>query len=70
MLDIVKDMVGGFTGRIISVLLKIIPDLNEIQTQAGNMNSGEAVNYHEIFKGLLMIYILTIFFFVFKKKEA
>ena len=70
MLDIVKDMVGGFTGKIISILLKIIPDLNEIQVQAGNMISGETVNYHEIFKGLLMIYILTIFFFVFKKKEA
>lgn len=69
-LEIAKDMVGGFTGGIISVLLKIVPDLNEIQAQAGNMISGEAINSHEIFKGLLIIYILTLFFFVFKKKEA
>ncbi len=69
-LEIAKDMVGGFTGGIISVLLKIVPDLNEIQAQAGNMISGEGINSHEIFKGLLIIYILTLFFFVFKKKEA
>lgn len=69
-LEIAKDMVGGFTGGIISVLLKIVPDLNELQAQAGNMISGEAVSSHEIFKGLLIIYILTLFFFVFKKKEA
>ncbi|MBQ2801206.1 MAG: hypothetical protein IJF03_07440 [Lachnospiraceae bacterium] len=69
-LEIAKDMVGGFTGGIISVLLKIIPNLNELQAQAGNMIGGEAVNSHEIFKGLLIIYILTLLFFVFKRKEA
>lgn len=69
-LDIVRNMVGGFTGGIISILLKIIPDLNEIQAQAGHMISGEAISVHVLLKDLLILYILTLFFFVFKKKEA
>lgn len=69
-LDIVRNMVGGFTGGILSILLKIIPDLNEIQAQAGHMISGEAISAHVILKDLLILYILTLFFFVFKKKEA
>lgn len=69
-LDIVRNMVGGITGGILAILLKIIPDLNEIQVQAGHMINGEAISVHEIFKDLLILYILTLFFFVFKKKEA
>ena len=69
-LDVVKNMAGGFTENLIFVVLKIIPDLNEIQGQAGNLIGGEGVNAHVILKGFFVIYILTLFFFVFRKKEA
>ena len=69
-LDVVKNMAGGFTETIISVILKIIPDLNEIQSQAGNLIGGKNVDAHVILKGFFIIYILTVFFFIFRKKEA
>lgn len=69
-LDILRNIVGGFSGQLLSVLLKILPDLNGMQQQAWHMAAGEPVDFHTVFKGLLLLYVLTIFYFIFKKKEA
>ncbi len=69
-LGMVANTIGGFSGNLIKIVLVILPDLHGIQKQAGNLITGSAVDAHVIWKGLLTIYILTIGFFIFKKKEA
>lgn len=69
-LEIVANTIGGFSGNMIKVVLAVLPDLHGIQKQAGNLIGGTAVDVHVIWKGLLTIYILTLGFIVFKKKEA
>ena len=69
-LDVYRGMVGGVVSLMLRGLLFLIPDLNEIQTQAGNLIRGYGISMHEIVKGLLFIYILSIFLFIWKRKEV
>lgn len=69
-LDVVRSMVSGFVSVMLKYLLRLIPDLNAIQSQAGNCLSGHPVKVQIILKGLLVIYILTVCFWIIRKKEA
>ena len=70
MLSMLTNMVQGVMSTVLKYVFIIIPDLNAIQTQAGAIISGHAVEVHEIFKGLLMLYLITLLVFVVKRKEA
>ncbi len=69
-LEIAANTIGGFSGNLLKVVLAILPNLHEIQKQAGNLMGGSAIDAHVIWKGLLTIYILSLGFLIFQKKEA
>ncbi|MBD5106385.1 MAG: hypothetical protein HDT41_05345 [Lachnospiraceae bacterium] len=69
-LNVYRSMVTGFISLVLRFLLMIVPDLNEIQSQAGALIQKEAVSVHGILKGLLTVWVLSLFFFLIKKKEA
>ena len=70
LLDVFQGMVSGVGSILLKGLLMVIPDLNEIQSQAGNILSGKRVEIHVIWTGLLVLYIISVFVFLLKKKEA
>lgn len=70
LLELFKDVLGGFGGEMVKYLLKIVPNLHEIQTQAGNVLGSTAVDVHVILKGLLIAYIFLVLIFVLRRKEA
>lgn len=65
-LELLKDMVGGFGGELIKYALKLIPNLHQIQTQAGNVLHGGRVDIHVILTGLLAVYVYTVLLFCVK----
>lgn len=70
LLELLKDMIGGFGGELMKYLLKCIPNLHDIQSQAGHVLLGETVHVHSIFVGLLVGYICVVAICMMKKKEA
>lgn len=70
MLELLNSIVGGFAGGLLKTVLCIVPDLHGIQKQAGAFLTGGTADIHILLKGLLWIYILTVFLFLFKRKEA
>lgn len=70
LLMLLKDILGGFAGGLIKVILTVIPDLNEVQAQAGNILSGSEFEIHPILKGLLFAYIFAVIIMLVKKREA
>lgn len=70
LLMLLKDILSGFAGGFIKAILTVIPDLNEIQAQAGNILSGNEFDIHPILKGLLFAYIFAVIIMLVKKKEA
>lgn len=70
LLELFKDIIGGFGGNMLKYILKLVPNLHEIQTQAGNVLSGGNVDTHALWKGLLVAYILFVILLVWKRKEA
>lgn len=70
LLELLKDMVGGFGGELIKYALKLIPNLHQVQTQAGKVLHGGKVDMHVILTGLLMVYVYTVLLFVIKRKET
>lgn len=69
-LDTVRGMVSGLVSVSLKGILWVIPDLNEIQSQAGLVLRGDVVDAHSIWKGLLVIYLLTVCLYFCRKKEA
>lgn len=69
-LDLAKNILGGFSGKMLGVLLYIIPDLNGIQAQAGNFLTGGDVDIHILLKGLFFAYIFLVLLLLSRKKEA
>lgn len=65
-----KDIIGGIGGQLIKYVLKLVPDLHGIQSQAGNLLSGKDVDIHVILTGLLAVYIFSVMIILFKRKEA
>ena len=69
-LEIYKNIAGGVAGAALTGILTVLPDMNGIQTQAQNLMAQEAVDVHIILVGLLILYVVSLGLFVFKKKEA
>lgn len=69
-LELVSNMISGVGSALLRGVLFAVPDLNALQAQAGNVIRGNSIESHVIWKGLLVIYIISIFFSVFKRKEA
>lgn len=65
-----KDIIGGIGGQLIKYVLKLVPDLHGIQSQAGNLLSGKDVDIHVILTGLFAVYIFSVMIILFKRKEA
>lgn len=70
LLEVFKDMIGGFGGGMIKYALKVIPNLHGIQSEAANALCGNAVDVHIILTGLLAVYVFAVLVLVFKQKEA
>ena len=70
LLELLKDMVGGFGGGLIKYALKLIPNLHQVQTQAGNVLHGGKVDMHVILTGLLAVYVYTVLLLVIKRKSG
>ena len=70
LLSLLKDIIGGFGGEMIKYALKIIPDLDGIQSQAENILLGNSVDIHIILTGLLAVYVYVVLILVLKRKEA
>lgn len=69
-LELISSVLSGIASQLLKLMLWIVPDLSSIGKQAGNVIVGQAVDIHAVFVGLLIIYVISIFFFVFKRKEA
>lgn len=70
LLDVFKDMIGGFGGGMIKYVLKVIPNLHGIQSEAANALCGNVIDVHTILTGLLAVYVFTVLVLAFKRKEA
>lgn len=69
-LETLKDMIGGFGGELMKYILKCIPNLHDIQNQAGNVLLEKTVHVHSTFVGLLAGYVCVVAICMMKKKEA
>lgn len=70
LLEIISDMISGFLGKVINVILVLVPNLYEIQSQGSNFLLGKEVDIHVILGGILTLYIISLMLFIFKRKEA
>lgn len=70
LLELLQNILGGFSGTLLKGLLIITPDLASIEKQAENIVFSRSVQLHVILSGLLAIYIISLGIFVFKRKEA
>ena len=70
LLDVFKDMIGGFGGGMIKYVLKVIPNLHGIQSEAANALCGNVIDVHTSLTGLLAVYVFTVLVLAFKRKEA
>lgn len=69
-LELLVSVLSGMASKLLSVILWIVPDLNSIEKQAGNVVTGQAVDIHAVLVGLLTIYVVSILFYAFRKREA
>lgn len=69
-LDIYKNVIGGFSGTMVKAALLFAPDLNGIQAQAQNLIFGRKIDIHIVLTGLLAIYAVSLGFLFLKRKEA
>lgn len=69
-LEMFKSTVGGIGGSCISLLLKVIPNLNGLQKQAYHLIICKTVDVHQLWVGLFTLWVISIGIFLFKKKEA
>jgi len=70
MLSLYKNVAGGIAGRLLEVLLFLLPDLNGIQKQAECLIAQEMVDVHLILAGFLELYVLSVGIMVFWRREA
>ena len=69
-LGIYANLAAGISGKLVSILLTIIPNLNGVQNQAANMIACKSIESHEVLKMLLASYIASVGLIVFRKEEA
>lgn len=65
-----QNISGGVSGKMIGILLKLIPDLHSVQSQSYHLVLGEGISVHKILAVLLSVYIVSIGILIFKKEEA
>lgn len=70
LVSLLKDMLGGFGGEMIKYLLKFVPNLHAIQSEAAKSLSGNSIDIHTVLVGLLFVYLFVVLIFVLKRKEA
>lgn len=70
LLSMIKDILGGFGGELIKYILKVVPNLHNMQAQAGNVLGEAKVEVHSIWVGMFILYILVVLIMVVRKKEA
>lgn len=68
--SMLQNILGGIGGKLIGLILKIIPNLHAVQSQAYHLILGDGIKMHKIFAILLFIYVASIGNFIFKRKEA
>jgi len=69
-LDTYRSIMGGITGSLLGMALRILPDFNHIRAQSAAICKGDSIEWHGILVGLLTIYIVTIGLVCLKRKEA
>ena len=69
-LELFRSIVGGASGLCISILLRVIPDLNGLQKQAYHLIMGEHVDAHLLWTALLALWVIATGLIVLMKKEA
>ncbi|MBE5960874.1 MAG: hypothetical protein E7256_05740 [Lachnospiraceae bacterium] len=70
LLEIAAGTVGGASGKVLNYMLSVVPDLNGNAKAASDFLMGGFLSIHLILKGLLVIYLISWFLLIFKKKEA
>lgn len=65
-----KDVLGGFGGEMVKYALKLVPNIDEVQSQAGNLLTGKSVDLHSIFAVLLAAYAFALLILFYKKREV
>lgn len=65
-----KDVFGGAGGEIVKYALKLVPDLDGVQSQAGNVLTDKPVDLHPLFAVLLAAYAFALLILFYKKKEV
>lgn len=70
LLGIYRNVIGGIGGKVIGLLLPVLPNLHGIQKQAVGVLQGRGVEMHPIWKGLLILWVILIGLFVFRRREA
>lgn len=69
-LELFRSMVGGGSGLCISILLRVIPDLNGLQKQAYHLIMGEYVDAHLLWTALLSLWVISVGLIMLRKREA
>lgn len=69
-LDLAKNILGGFSERMISFLLFFLPDFNAIQSQAGSLLIDNHVAVHPLLKGVFYSYLFFLLLLMVRRKEA
>ncbi|MDE7224748.1 MAG: hypothetical protein K2O34_13335 [Acetatifactor sp.] len=67
LLSTLKDVVGGLGGELIKYALKLVPDLHDLQAQAGAVLRGGKPDVHVILAALLVLYVYTVLLLVLHK---
>lgn len=70
LLSLAKNIFGGFGGRLLGAMLKVVPDLHGMQDQAYRYILGQEPGLHKILAVVFATYIAGIGILVFRRKEA
>lgn len=69
-LSLIQNILGGLGGKVIGLVLKVLPNLHGVQSQAYQLMLGKEVDLHKIILIMVAIYVVSIGIPVFKRKEA
>lgn len=70
LMALLKGLAGGFAGKVLKILLFILPDLHSIQSTGSGILTHTAPDWHVLFKGLLYAYLFTVGILLCRRKEA
>lgn len=70
LMELLKGLAGGFAGKVLKVMLFLLPDLHSIQSAGSNILTHTAPDWHVLFKGLLYAYVFAVGILLCRRKEA